>query len=126
VGDFEVGKQNVAGHFLVAVQAGASMGTYQVMTIEAKDGVHYYVHLIRDPRFAWLGWTAEMPKFERRITEDDLVEYNAYVGTAFHVSGAEAMPVITLTERSVGRLIDLCKKLTKQDKKTKWKKEPQP
>ena len=119
MGDFEVGKQNVAGKFLVGIEASSSMGVYHVMTIEVKDGRHDYVHLIKDSRFAWLAWTAELPKFERRITEDDLVEYNAYVGTAFHLARPDAMPVITLTERSVERLVDLCEKLTKQEKKTK-------
>jgi len=123
VNDFEVGEQNVAGRFLVGVEAGPSRGTFFVMTTEVKDGRHYYVHLIKDPRFAWLAWTAEMAKFERRITEDDLVEFNAYVGTAFHLGRDDAMPVVTLTERSVERLIGLCEKLSKQEKKAKGKKE---
>jgi hypothetical protein len=111
VADFEIGV-NKRGRFLVSVQP-ASRGVLQVMVTEVTDR-HYYVDLAKDPRFAWFGWTSEMAKFERKLTEDDLTEYNGYADVLFHKI---AMPLWKLTSHSVDRLCDLCEKLSKDDKK---------
>jgi hypothetical protein len=111
MGDFEIGV-NKRGRFFISVQR-AHKGVFYVLVTEVTDR-HYYVHLVNDPRFAWLAWASELPKFERKLTEDDLVEHNGYVDVLFHKI---AMPLLRLTSHSVQRLCDLCERLSKADPK---------
>ena len=120
MGGFEIG-MNEEGRFRISVQPSSVRGVYEVLVLEVKSPErHYYVHLANDPRFAWFSWTAEVGKFERKLSEDDLIEYNGYVDVVFHKIGH---PLFKLTTRSVERLVDLCERLTKAEKKAAKKAE---
>jgi hypothetical protein len=69
------------------------------------------VDLLGDPRFDWFGWRNKVPSFEMHLTPDHVLEYHDRLQTIFHNI---AMPVQRLSESSVERLIDLCKKVSKK------------
>lgn len=81
---------------------------FEVLVHENKRGLVFYVDLARDERFDWFG---HLGKFERRLTHDDLVEYNAVFSSRFHKIG---MPTWKLARHSLKRLETLCKAESKK------------
>ena len=77
------------GNFLVSIQSGISetreayeVPFFEVLVLERQSPTrHSYVSLAEDPRFAWF---KHMALWERKLTSDDLEEYNAHVTSLFH------------------------------------------
>ena len=86
---------------------------FEVLFLEPKDGMNHYVHLHEDPRFDYFG---HFGKFERLLSDIDLVEHNAYVNARF-VSLKQ--PTWKLHRHSISRLVKLCEALTKAAKKSR-------
>jgi hypothetical protein len=85
---------------------------FEVLVLERKFGTSFYVDIGADQRFDWFG---HLGKFDRRLTHDDLVEYNARCSMVFHKI---AMPTWKLGRYSIKpRLVDLCKAASKKSKK---------
>jgi hypothetical protein len=106
------------GNFLVGIQScvfdtrGADeVEFFEVLVLEQPG--NYYVDLQADPRFLWFD---HFGKFERRLTDVDLVEYNARYSTIFHKIG---MPTWKLGRHSVVALERLCLDATKKAKRGK-------
>lgn len=81
---------------------------FEVLVHERKGGIIFYVDLAGDARFDWFG---HLGKFERRLTHDDIAEYNAAFSTRFHKIG---MPTWKLARTSLKRLEALCKAANKK------------
>jgi hypothetical protein len=73
-----------------------------------KDGVLYNVHLVEDERFAIF---QHLTTFQRKLTDEDLVEYNSYTTSVFH---RYIMPTFKLSRRSIVALFEVCHRLSKK------------
>lgn len=105
VGDFSIGIAQAMGH---EADDDDDCDYFEVLVHECRDGLPYYVDIQADLRFDWFG---HYGKFERRLTHDDIVEYNARYSAIFHKI---AMPTWKLSRHSIKRLFDLCKKASKR------------
>lgn len=115
VGDFAVSVAPAAGHEAADPD---DCDFFEVLVHEVKfrgsevpGAMPFYVNIAADGRFDWFG---HFGKFERRLTHDDLVEYNACYSALFHKI---AMPTWKLSRHSMKRLFDLCRKASKKAKK---------
>lgn len=107
------------GNFRVSIQPcvfetrGADeVSVFEVLVIDVQNPTsHFYVNLHEDPRFAWF---KHLTTFERKLTGDDLTEYNAYVNAIFTKL---AQPTWQLARHSIPRLEKLCLDATKAAKK---------
>jgi hypothetical protein len=84
---------------------------FQVLVHRKEDNLLLYVNLAEEEGFAIF---QHLQVFSRKLTEIDLVEYNARVSSVFHKIG---MPSYLLSRHTIAGLFDTCQTLSKKIKK---------
>ena len=73
-----------------------------MLAIREDNGYLWNIDLVSDPRFQHF---AHLSTFERKLTNDDLVEYNHHVGSVFH---RYHCPTYKLSRHSISKIWDIC------------------
>jgi hypothetical protein len=97
------------GPFTISVQKPAHQDTqdyFEVLLTEKVGGLVMYKNLAD----TW-GLFRHLQEFSRKITEEDVAEYNAHVSSVFHKIG---QPLFRLSRNMILRLFDECQALTKK------------
>lgn len=73
-----------------------------LLWIREDNGYLWNINLATDPRFLHF---AHLSTFERKLTNDDLTEYNSHVSSVFH---RIACPTFKLSRHSISKIWDIC------------------
>ncbi len=112
IGNFEVGVFQISiNRPVFRKEPTEEMNFFWVLVIQKEP--HFYVDLVEEERF---GILKHLQTFSRKLTEEDLIEYNSHVSSVFHKIG---MPGYLLSRHSIVTLFDSCQTLSKKIKKSK-------
>lgn len=103
IGGYDVG----AFHLSVCVLPWQTDNDYFHCLLTEQTNIHLlYIHLDDDGRF---GLFQHMRAFTRKISEIDMIEYNAHVGSVFHKI---AMPTFLLHRNTIAEVYNTCVRYT--------------